>query len=997
MRKIKTESGRSMLEVLAVLAIIGLLSVGTLLGYSYLIQRHKRLEAVKLVQEAVVSLNTTGVVRHVNAGERVDLGEAIKSAHVKDGVLHLPTGEDDYAIVTAMEGDQFALALQASPDVCRAILGSFSTTKNVVLADPSITDRSVERSTVADRDERVSSNNKEAYKTAVIEACTGPAGAVFNCGDGSISYGYDYGILCKNCPSDRPFWDGTECCAGPGQGSFCDGQCACRNGLVCDKEKIAGGMCVVCTTTGEKGQQGGNEQCWKAYHNKFAQHVCKESTNTCVECLADTDCYSDIGPQNDHTPNGKENFRFCVGERCIPCKMNYEGNNSSGAVSTNGECPKGKPLCTATGCEECPTGTVYDVATGSCVCPSGTIMNPNTKKCVKCYDSNKGTDTDRGCENETGHICNETGSTMLNGTAYPGECIACRIDNDCIDGKLPDDYCSVEKVCTTCPTDKPHFNYDDNVRQCYKCIDDHEGASLDTGCGSDYGDSSKRLCERTSVSNPYGNVCHVCQNTNFGAKEGDTDPGCGSEGHSLCGTNTENGFAEVCYKCMDDKTGATTDTGCLEETPICVVEGLKNDGSKTFGNSCTKCINDKDGAVAVDTGCTDKEPMCVADAGAAGSECTACPPGTIPNPKTGECVYCYDSDTANASTDKGCSTGLPHCDESKTTTVDGKSYKGACFFCNGHYQSNATLPCGQNKPVCHDRKECVTCTEISAVNGYNPVRPIWSSEKQGCYVCADDKANVGQDSGCTNDKRLCSDVAGSEKYATGNTKDAINGVCYQCITDKNCVDLNINKKYCANHVCVDCGTDHCIDHTGACIALSSYIDIKRGNDGKCECYNTLKSAYVTDDGNSCNIKDWDTRKQRRTSSRQRYYNVPKNAANFYCTYKFRANGLADDWVVSGLSDGIGRNSSHDSWAAAHDNTISPQYATHKVHGNGQQKKLVVEDRWLREVGYRGEFLFELDSAPNGVRHSGTKTGVSVGMGWNNGGVCDNIGGWRDKR
>ncbi|MBQ4472011.1 MAG: type II secretion system protein [Alphaproteobacteria bacterium] len=1001
MRKLKSESGRSMLEVLAVLVIIGILSIGTLFGYSYLVQRHKRTEAVRQVNEVVVLLNSSDALKHYAAGEKVNLSEVVKGPKIDQGRLMLPTGEDDYAIVTAMEGGQFALALNAQPDVCQAVLNSFSTTKNVVLTVADM-DRSTES---ASEHKGVRSDSPEEFKEAVIASCMGPAGAVFNCSNGSISYGYDYGILCKGCPQNEPYYDGKECCAGPGNKPFCGDSCHCPGGKPnCDYTKGQFGTCVLCTTTGEKGQQGGNEQCWDAYNNEFARHVCKEAINDCVECLEDSDCTSDIGPQNSHTPGGKKNFKYCVKEHCIPCKTNY----INGQNLKDGECERNTPLCTKTGCEECPEGTIYDVETQSCVCPEGTIKNPTTGECVKCYDSNKGADTDAGC-NTTNPICNEEGTTEMtvriyeDGSektvtrAYKGECIRCVTDANCKKA-VPNWYCSVQHACEECPTDKPYFNYDEDVRQCYKCIDDKEAAGLDTGCESGDIGTAKRMCERTSATNAYGDTCYVCQNTKFGDHQSELDDGCTST-TKLCGTNTENGFANECFKCTDDATGANVDSGCSEDTPICAVKDWKNDASKTFGHSCVKCINDKEGAVDVDTGCTTEEPMCVADSGQGGTECTACPPGTIPNPKTKECVYCYDSDTANASTDKGCQNAMPHCDETKTTTVDGKAYKGACFLCNGHYQSGATLPCKSDKPFCHDKKECLTCREISTLNNHNPLRTIWSSEKQGCFVCVDDKANVGTDSGCSNDKRLCSDNAGSNKYATGNTKDGLNGICYQCITDKNCVDLNIGKNYCSNHVCVNCGGDHCIDHNGTCIALSSYIDIKRGNDGRCECYNTLKSEYVKDDGNTCAPKEWDTRKERRTSSRQRIYKVPKKPANFYCTYYFEANGEADDYVVSGQSDGIksgGSGGTHDSWREAHDNWIEKKRANHTVHGEGKQKQLVVSDRWLCEVGYKGEFLFKIASKPGDTRSSGTKTGISVSKGWNNGGICDNIGGWRRK-
>ena len=83
----KTESGRSMVEMLGVLAIIGVLSVGGIAGYSLSMRRHRANGVADIVSKYAL-------VAYSHCQQQVLNGEASELAHCKKnetGVSLLPT------------------------------------------------------------------------------------------------------------------------------------------------------------------------------------------------------------------------------------------------------------------------------------------------------------------------------------------------------------------------------------------------------------------------------------------------------------------------------------------------------------------------------------------------------------------------------------------------------------------------------------------------------------------------------------------------------------------------------------------------------------------------------------------------------------------------------------------------------------------------------------------------------------------------------------------
>lgn len=972
-RIFKNESGKSVLEVLAVLSMIAVVTISGLTGYAYFVKHQNRQQAVKDVSSLVLNLKASGVKRRYDAGETIAVKEVVKGPEMAESgyVLKLPDSETSYAVVTSLGGNAFAMSIQAEPQTIENVLTALDS-ESISFFEPVEGEERLSAQELVKSNETFVNGNYDGWKKGTKEAEEvklkytelGRARVVFDCPEGSSSYSYIYGIECNMCPQSMKTDANGNCCYELGCGNLC----ACPSGTTCDKQKQ---QCVICAVN-DGNQQAGNEQCWVRYNNDFAQHVCNGATNKCIECLTDADCSNPVGPQN---PN--PNAQTCLDKRCVECTTSY-------GTGVGVECPTtDKPLCQMGKCEPCPSNTTYDPATGRCVCPSPLILNVTTGECVFCYDSSKGVLQDAGC-NTAAPICHEAGTTSvtIGGVSQEakGQCINCMTDDDCPTGE-PNFYCE-NNMCVQCDTTTPFFNRND--RTCYACQDNRMGGTSDKGCVVGTEGEDNQLCKPITANGNgtqgFGNSCYVCYNNNYDAKEGEKDDGCSSD-KPLCEAAKDE-YGTVCHHCVNDKADAQKDSGCSDEKPLCEA------ASNAFGTTCGVCINDKKG-IEVDMGCSAEKPMCNGtEDGGMGDACSNCPEGQVFNETTKECVPCYDS-VSGTQSDAGCvDPNKPICVTAGYKNDGTKTSGTTCYQC----LENADCP--SEKPICNENNHmCEPCPTTT---------PLWFNGV--CAFCYDDVKANGQDAGCgvgaNAGKPVCFKANSKDTSFISGGTNKIGDVCVECLNDGHCPT---DKPFCRNYTCEnECPANTCRTPDGQCIQTDTYIDLKRASGSDlCECYDKLESTCVNDMGNSCKLSDWDTSKKRRTSTRQRYYNVPKEKANFYCEYNFYAMGEADDFVVAKLSDGIGANSAHDSWKEAHDNSIAPRRANTTVKGNAQQKKLVVQDRWLREVGYSGTFEFRLKSAPKGMPHSGTKKNISVGIGWNNGKPdskgCFNIDKWREKK
>ena len=761
----KHESGRALLETLAVLAIIGILSVSGMLGYNYLIQLKQKHDAANAVEQAVIALNTTDVLKHFNPGELVKLGEVSRGLDVKDDVMKLPTGEYDYMAITVFEGDQYAMNLQIQPDVCETFLKTFAKSNAVWFdvggnAEQPIVGRA-EFTSAANaywKEKHIEDGvglrlspdmPKELYDqnyAKILERCqmTGRAGAVYNCATGSISFGYDYGVLCKGCKEDET-WASGQCCKTT---NLCGTSCGCPEGMTCDKSMAS---CVACTITGTEG----NTQCkilWEGKGNDtwFQHHVCDGPNRNCVECLTDSDCTVEK-PHNPYgdDEHGTPTHKFCVGQKCVACKV-------------DADCPSDSPICETGVCKSCPPGKVYNPTTGTCLCSSG-FEHPETKECVDCIDSSEGSAVDRGCV-----------------VAKP--------------------------ICVTEP--EPHKNNGTNAvgKVCGVCIDDKTETKADGGCASD---PKKPIClveeEKNDASMTIGNQCVECV----------VDENC--PGNWVCDSSNH-----TCVPCINDQKGDKPDRGCVDSNkPLCAAEpGMA-------GKECFHCINDKED-LNVDTGCTKDLQMCIAETNAyTNDKCETCPTDKpIWNVIKKHCTYCYDSAKRDG-VDRGCEKqGKKHIcgtNGKDSNPNDGTGSDGTqCFEClvntdcpeNTRCEKNECVPCneqrtgvrGKDELLCHcPPGTTMRCGSTRTDRNCTPDNGGWICAS-GCFANTDCEADyccscVG--AACGNNGGQCKKEEGKHRAKDSAT------MCLPCM---NCEHWDANAMKCVsdcadNEICMQKGGD----------------------------------------------------------------------------------------------------------------------------------------------------------------------------------------------
>ena len=98
MKKLKSQSGRSMVEMLGVLAIIGVLSVGGIAGYSLSMRRHRANQVVDLVSKYALVLYSDCQKKFINDNGDTSCSPAISFENA--GVGNLPSGVGFGSIIT---------------------------------------------------------------------------------------------------------------------------------------------------------------------------------------------------------------------------------------------------------------------------------------------------------------------------------------------------------------------------------------------------------------------------------------------------------------------------------------------------------------------------------------------------------------------------------------------------------------------------------------------------------------------------------------------------------------------------------------------------------------------------------------------------------------------------------------------------------------------------------------------------------------------------------
>jgi Cys-rich repeat protein len=261
----------------------------------------------------------------------------------------------------------------------------------------------------------------------------------------------------------------------------------------------------------------------------------------------------------------------------------------------------------------------------------------------------------------------------------------------------------------------------DGAGACVECVD-NATSELDSGCLEGVG-----VCDADATEGP---VCVICEDdqepgvVDFGCAEG--APAClAGDGVAECVECLEDADCaegtrcdldnNSCVVCLDDAEAGSTDFGCAEGSPACLideegaaacVECIANedcaDGSycDAGSNSCVECLEDNhcdDGNACTTDVCV--EFSCGAELDPAGQLCgegDACD-------GAGLCVECVDS--AEADLDAGCEEGLAVCDADA-------SEGPVCVVCEDSAPAGMSdYGCSDETPACLAEDGAATCVQ----------------------------------------------------------------------------------------------------------------------------------------------------------------------------------------------------------------------------------------------------------------------------------------------
>jgi Cys-rich repeat protein len=469
------------------------------------------------------------------------------------------------------------------------------------------------------------------------------------------------------------------------------------------------------------------------------------TTTVCVECLQDADCFA--GEVCDE-----------ANRACVPCVDNLpisslptpdEGCNSGAPLcelsSGGGDptecvvcqqtvptddvdpgCSAGSPDCSINGAERRCLGCLTDNdCIGDQVCHEGA--------CVACVDTAVYSAIDKGCDTAE-RICHLPAPTLLTEpTNLVGdECVLCRDDKG---AALQDTGCEAAtpicdalrqtgEVCVECLVDADCAPLgavcDEGTNTCVLCVDSAPLVGQDDGCTvadpicDDRGAADTETCESCLDTVPLGQdlgcnpVAPVC---NEAAPGGHTCVECTND--SDCGLGeTCQQASNTCAPCFDDATYPELDTGCDDDTPLCVEQGIISGGGSTVILACVVCADTDPSDAAADEGCSSLSPNCNENVpGGACVECNDaadCGAGQACDVDTGNCVACID-DRLAGTIDSGCTTGLPVCATGSAATLADDE----CVACEDDKAAGLRdWGCSLATPFCNEAGAtpvCVTC------------------------------------------------------------------------------------------------------------------------------------------------------------------------------------------------------------------------------------------------------------------------------------------------
>ncbi len=413
----QAQEGRSMVEMLGVLAIIAVVSIGGIVGYKLAMNHY---QANQIAHEMNI-MRTDAQIKIAQGTEKLILGEPYDS--INESTLgHIQFNDDypiDFACALADEdtielsnischvANAYYIELQNIPEgVCKPLAELLNGMSNVIAFN-------VNKNEYPDKGNCEAGNENvlnavfSAEAVSELKVCAEDT----DCESESAPHCDPSRHVCVSCYEDNQ-------CA---HNQYCeDNTC-----VTCESGVWNGEECVECTD---------NDDCADTPDTP----VCNTAEYKCVECLTYENCIDKTG-----TPQCDEASHTC--KSCIDIDLSKPVWADTQCVECieSTDCSD-ELVCKENTCSPCETED-------ECQVKGTTYHCSKDKTCIQCLDNQVWGGQDKGCvECMADNDCTDTPDTPKCNTTT-NQCVQCLADSDC---KNPTPICSEENTCVSCKTNE---------------------------------------------------------------------------------------------------------------------------------------------------------------------------------------------------------------------------------------------------------------------------------------------------------------------------------------------------------------------------------------------------------------------------------------------------------------------------------------------------------------------------------------------------------------
>ncbi len=793
----KQENGRTTLELLAVVALMGILSVVGFLGYQFSLDYLTS----TTVSDSFYKAKSLLLAKKIRSNEQ--LSTFLQQTGVGPYLKSIANDTDGYHIIITLETVPSVVCLRLQDDFDE---NDFKVVpnENTCLTNEGVRLRLVNEVFLGRYKEESGGIDTDSPTTTPTpdegEGETDDCAAGLYLGTDGLCYACsDVGDLpisvsdCANCDG-REYADGACVVSGCGIGvnsnnplTGTDGNCyACsNNGYL----PVVASECAKCNNR-EMRDEGCALICpdGQFLSTSGICYLCSVSSNIlaaaadCADCekreMLDTACIltrCGVGQYADLPLTAENGDCFtCTGDlilntartHCVECNVASDCDEGICYLNECTICPDAKPYWNSAinDCDTCPTSTpAWNATYQKCeACPT-TDPIWNGEECVKCY------------EKDVAYPLYENGKCV----ACPSETVWYDNNKECtacylIDSTAPY-YDKTSKTCTICPKTTPAWN--DTKFECEACPE----------LTPYWDDTSCTTCYANGITTPYWNKdthdCEVCPTAT--PKWNETTSNC-----EECSGTTPYWSGTDCVDCLEDEDCAEV---CLAyQCSSC----LNKDENYPYwdGDSCTICPDNA--SITVNEGNQFADSNCYCNAGYSYDEDTQ----SCQISQSAYCVYFMtDAEAGNTSSMKkviGCP-DEQYCyiywSDTECTVANYDSVGNLYGLCIPLAQASISdSDCPTDKTVmCEDNYQwtgdtCVECTE----NAHCP--ELCDTSTNTCTTCV------------------------VQNGATAPIFDALSGACEPCPTDT---------PYYYNNTCTLCPDN----------SSDTVVDGNQINDTSCYC------------------------------------------------------------------------------------------------------------------------------------------------------------------